>query len=231
MGEFREMIRQIVQRLDSLEKPTGTQVQQAVKKILELFDTMDEQVAESISRHSYTKAEIDAKKWPTSQITGMLPIGQGGTGSGNAYGQDLASATRRALWVGENGLMGYALSRFDRKTNVQAVELPVAALLGLAAMTFQYRGEDGAAPDEFSGWDLGFVAEDLEALGLEQFLYRSPDGVLEGVAYERLKFVHHEALRQHEERIQDLEAENASMRALISDLTERVTALEPKEQP
>ncbi|GAA1323195.1 hypothetical protein ACFSWE_08670 [Leucobacter albus] len=236
MGEFRDMLRQLLKRLDELEKPTGTQLSQTVKKIFALFESLDEQVANSIAANSYTKNEIDAKftavntrTWPMNQITGMLPISQGGTGSGNAYNQDLATVTRRQAWVGENGTLGFALSTFKRKANVQEANLPVDALLGLPVQTFQYRTPDGDAPIQLSGWDLGFVAEDVKALGLESFLYLSPSGDLEGFSYERMKFVHHEALRRQASTIHHLEAEVADLRRLLTELSARTDVPAPKE--
>lgn len=219
------MLRQLLKRLDELEKPTGTQLSQTVKKIFALFESLDEQVANSIAAHSYTKNEIDAKftavnnrTWPMNQINGMLPISQGGTGSGNAYNQDLATATRRTAWIGENGVIGYALSSAKRKQNIQVAEVPFKALLSLPVQTFQYRDAGG----ELAGWDLGFIAEDLADLGLEQFLYRGAEGLLEGVAYERIIFALHEAVRDHEARTVALET-------TIADLAARIAALEPKE--
>lgn len=221
-GGMKAVEKRTERRVTDLERTDGTQYASTWEKIKAFQAGLSQQVADEISKTSYTKAQIDAKRWPMAQIDGMLPIGQGGTGSGNAYNQDLASSNRRALWVSESGVLGFALSVFGKKANVQKAKLPVETLMSLAAMTFQYRGADGSAPDELAGWDYGFIAEDLEALGLEQFLYRSADGALEGVSYERLKFVHHEAIRRHTEEIREL-------RELVTQLTERLTALEPKE--
>lgn len=224
-GGMKASEKRTERRVTDLERTDGTQYASTWEKIKAFQAGLSQQVANEIAKTSYTKAQIDAKRWPMAQIDGMVPIGQGGTGSGNAYNQDLATATRRAAWVGENGVIGYALSLFSRKANAQPADIPVEAILGMPVQRFQYSDSEKT----LVGWDFGFFAEDFAALGLEEWVYRSADGDLEGVSYERLQFVYHEALRRLFKQTNELRAEIVGQRALISELTERVTVLEPKE--
>ncbi|WP_300733713.1 hypothetical protein [Pseudomonas sp.] len=204
-----------------LQRTDGAQYARAIEKFKSLMENLDVTVRGHVEAISYTKQQIDAqnaailaRNWPLNQVSGVLAAGNGGTGSTNAYYQDLATTDRRAAWVGVNGLLGFALSTFRKKRHVQEARIPVRAWLGLPVQAFQYRGDGG----ETSGFDLGFIAEDVADLGLEPWVYRDEQGQVEGLAYERLKFVHHEALRMHEHELHELREQVASLESDVQKL-------------
>lgn len=224
-GGMKAVEKRTERRVTDLERTDGTQYASTWEKIKAFQAGLSQQVADEISKTSYTKTQIDTKRWPFSQIDGVAQPAQGGTGTTNAHNNDLASSNRRALWVSEAGVQGFALSAFSKKANPQPADIPVELFLGMETQRFQYRSAD----KELVGWDFGFFAEDFAALGLEEWVYRSATGELEGIAYERLQFVYHEALRRAFKQLHNLRTEKDELLELVTELAERVTALEPKE--
>ena len=80
-AKFADRINRIEASIRNLRVPTDGQFTQTVKKILALFDSLDQQVADSISKNSYDKATIDSKLQDWNW--GTLTPGRGGTGTTN----------------------------------------------------------------------------------------------------------------------------------------------------
>ena len=78
-AKFADRINRIEASIRNLRVPTDGQFTQTVKKILALFDSLDQQVADSISKNSYDKATIDSKLQDWNW--GTLTPGRGGTGT------------------------------------------------------------------------------------------------------------------------------------------------------
>lgn len=72
----------------------------------------------------------------------------------------------------------------------------------------------------------GFVAEEVEAAGLEEFLTRDETGELTGLAYDRLSAALLVAMKDERQKRLDAETRLAALETRIEDLTRRVELLE-----
>lgn len=203
-------------RLDDLERTDGSQYARAIEKIKSiisglaaLVENLDEQVADYvadyIALYSYTRAQIEGLGWLS-----ILPPGKGGTGTSNAYNNTFTSGAWRATWTLTDGTLGYAPSLRALKQDIRDAAIDVSVWLSLPVQTFRYRSDVEENGDD-AGERIGFIAEDLEEAGLEPWLYRSPEGDLQGVAYELLPLAHHEMIRAQKARIDDLERRLATL--------------------
>ena len=73
-------------------------------------------------------------------------------------------------------------------------------LLAVDPMTFQMEGDDDAAPRQ-----VGLVAEEVAAAGLDELVSYDADGQVAGLRYTRLAVVLLSIVRQQDERIAALE--------------------------
>ena len=96
-AKFADRINRIEASIRNLRVPTDGQFTQTVKKILALFDSLDQQVADSISKNSYDKATIDSKLQDWNW--GTLTPGRGGTGTTNGYNNLFTKGQWRAGWI------------------------------------------------------------------------------------------------------------------------------------
>ena len=240
LGTIRDLLKDMMRRLDELEKPTGTQLSKAVEKILELFDTLEDQVAAAIATNSYTRAQIESLSW-----LGILPPGKGGTGTANAPNNTFTSGGPWNIIYGKtsSGELGHAPSNRRYKQDIHDAFTPESPLLGVAepdpvgllgfpVQAFRYIDDvterGGEAIQQY-----GFIAEDLADAGFEPWLQYDHDDEVVGVAYDKLSLAHHEILRRmwaerydHLWRISELEARVTVQQTLIDDLGQRLAALE-----
>lgn len=228
MGGLKRDREQANRRITDLERVDGSQYGRILERIkgiyqdiVDLTDNLADTVQTYIGIYSRTRSEIDSKNASQDSAIagkedsfGTLSPGKGGSGTTNAYSNDLSSSTRRAQWVSSSGVMGYAPSVFALKSDVQVADIPIRTWLDQPVRAFRWRAEDDSLK-----FDLGFIAEDLADAGLEQWLYRSTDGELEGVAYERLSLAHHEIVRHLNQVVLNQQTQ-------IDALVERVTILE-----
>lgn len=192
-------------RLDDLERTDGSQYARAIEKIKSLISGLAAQVQTYIGIYSYTQAQIQSLSWLS-----ILPPGKGGTGTSNAYNNTFTSGAWRATWTLTDGTLGYAPSLRALKQDIRDAAIDVSVWLSLPVQTFRYRSDVEENGDD-AGERIGFIAEDLEEAGLEPWLYRSPDGDLQGVAYELLPLAHHEMIRAQKARIDDIERRLATL--------------------
>lgn len=100
----------------------------------------------------------------------------------DTYGRDI-TGTRRAMWVQSDGLYGYASSTIRAKQDVTSSTLDVSAVLSIEPKNFRYKAQVESRGEE-AAVEVGFIAEDLDAAGLSQFVYYDEEGRPEGVSYE-----------------------------------------------
>lgn len=223
-------------RIDDLERVDGAQYGRILQRvrlirdeIVQLTTGLAQQVQDYIGIYSRTRAEIDSKN--SSQDTaiaaansnansrepaiGTLPASKGGTATKNAFSNTFTTGEYRIVYVQSNGQLGHAPSAFRLKQDVQPARIPTQAFLDLPVQVFRYRddAENGSMQPQY-----GFIAEDLADLGLEPWLYRDDNGVLQGVAYEKLPLAHHELLREQHQQIMALQAQVAALSARLDSL-------------
>ena len=76
------------------------------------------------------------------------------------------------------------------------------AVLDIQVRKFNYK----KSFDENETKDVGVIAEELEALGLTDFIYYDGEGVPDGVAYEKLALLLIPVLKQQAEKLSTFEA-------------------------
>lgn len=117
---------------------------------------------------------------------GITELGGAGisTPSGNilAGGTYNQTNTGRAMFVAANGLYGIGASSRRFKENIVDADIDTNAVLDIQVRKFNYK----KSFDETMPEDIGVIAEELEELGLTDFIYYDAEGVPDGVAYEKL---------------------------------------------
>jgi hypothetical protein len=84
---------------------------------------------------------------------------------------------------------------------------------------------NGGAPHSPDIKEIGYIAEELDSLGLHDLVIRSDEGVIEGIFYDKIVLYTNEVLKQHDEEINNLKEVVAQQQALIerqSDLLEEL---------
>lgn len=196
-------------RLRELEKPSGSQLTQAIQKVLDISENIDQTVTASINRNSYDRATIDAKcnawNW------GVLPPGRGGTNTTNAYNNVFSSGSWRAAWVLSDGTMGTAQSTRKVKQDFMMPDITLEQMRAADWTLYRYINDVNLNGDS-ANLHLGMVAEDLDDNGLGLFVEYNDDYEPCGINYPMLGvWAIHEAHLAHdridrlEERLKALE--------------------------
>ena len=203
-AKFADRINRIEASIRNLRVPTDGQFTQTVKKILALFDSLDQQVADSISKNSYDKATIDSKL-------------RGGTGTTNGYINLFTTGQWRAGWILTDGTIGTAQSSRKVKTDITDADqfIPIEALRKVKWQIFRYIADLNANNDSAMP-RIGMIAEDLDSNGLGMFCTYDANDEPDGIDYQTLSVA---ALRL---------AQDAETR--IDDLAQRLTQLEKRNQ-
>lgn len=196
-------------RLRELEKPSGSQLTQAIQKVLDVSENIDQTVAASINRNSYDRATIDAKcnawNW------GVLPPGRGGTNTTNAYNNVFSSGSWRAAWVLSNGTIGTAQSSRKVKQDFMMPDITLEQMRAVDWTLYRYIDDVNLNGDS-ANLHLGMIAEELDDNGLGLFVEYNDDYEPCGINYPMLGvWAIHEAHLAHdridrlEERLKALE--------------------------
>lgn len=192
-------------RLRELEKPSGSQLTQAIQKVLDISANIDPPT----NRDSYDRATIDRKcnAWNWS----VLSSDRGGTHTTNAYNNLFSAGPYRAAWVLSDGTMG--TSQSSRKVE-QDFMMPDITLEQMRSVDWTlYRFIDDVNLNGDSAIShLGMIAEELDDNGLGQFVEYNDDYEPCGINYPMLGvWAIHEAHLAHdridrlEERLKALE--------------------------
>lgn len=196
-------------RLRELEKPSGSQLTQAIQKVLDISKNIDQTVSASINRNSYDRATIDAKcnawNW------GVLPPGRGGTNTTNAYNNVFSSGSWRAVWALSDGTMGTAQSSRKVKQDFMMPDITLEQMRAVDWTLYRYI-DDVNLNNDSANLHLGMVAEDLDDNGLGLFVEYNDEYEPCGINYPMLGvWAIHEAHLAHdridrlEERLKALE--------------------------
>ena len=139
-----------------------------------LLHNLDSRVQESIQANSYTKQEIEQRA--STANNGILQPANGGTGTNNAYNRDVGSVTRRAVWMDNNGKLGYALSSVRGKKNVKPTHVSEAMLRAVEIVDYQYKDDSDTTPPQ-----IGVIAEQVQTHIPQSMIYTSADGYDEDI--------------------------------------------------
>ena len=134
----------------------------------------------------------------TLNVTSSLASGGNITGVAT-YNQ---TNTGRAMFVAADGLYGIGASSIRFKENVVDADIDTDAVLDIRVRKFNYK----KSFDKHETKDVGVIAEELEALGLTDFIYYDAEGIPDGVAYEKLALLLIPVLKSQAVKLDALEA-------------------------
>ena len=196
-------------RLRELEKPSGSQLTQAIQRVLDISENIDQTVTASINRNSYDRATIDQKC--TAWNWGVLPPGRGGTNTTNAFNNLFSTGSWRAVWALSDGTMGTAQSSRKVKQDFIMPEITLEQMRAVDWTLYRYIDDVNLNGDSATV-HLGMIAEDLDDNGLGQFVEYNDDDEPCGINYPMLGVwaVHeahlaHDRIDRLEERLKALE--------------------------
>lgn len=190
-------------RLRELEKPSGSQLTQAIQKVLDISENIDTTVAASINRNSYDRATIDQKcnawNW------GVLSPDRGGTHTTNAYNNLFSVGPYRAAWVLSDGTMGTSQSSRKVKQDFMMPDITLEQMRSVDWILYRFIDDVNLNGDS-AIIHLGMIAEELDDNGLGMFVEYNDDYEPCGINYPMLGvWAIHEAHLAHD-RIDELEA-------------------------
>lgn len=196
-------------RLRELEKPSGSQLTQAIQKVLDISANIDQTVTASINKNSYDRATIDQKcnawNW------GVLPPGRGGTNTTNAFNNLFSTGSWRAVWALSDGTLGTAQSSRKVKQDFIMPEITLEQMRSVDWTLYRFIDDVNRNGDS-AAIHIGMIAEELDDNGLGQFVEYNDDYEPVGINYPMLGvWAIHEAHLAHdridrlEERLKALE--------------------------
>ena len=205
-------------RLRELEKPSGSQLTQAIQKVLDISANIDQTVAASINRNSYDRATIDAKcnawNW------GVLSTDRGGTHTTNAYNNLFTVGPWRAVWALSDGTMGTSQSSRKVKQDFMKPDITLEQMRSVDWTLYRFIDDVNRNGDS-AAIHIGMIAEELDDNGLGQFVEYNDDYEPVGINYPMLGvWAIHEAHLAHD-RIDRLEERLKALEGKIDNGVEK----------
>jgi hypothetical protein len=205
-------------RLRELEKPSGSQLTQAIQKVLDISANIDRTVAASINRNSYDRATIDAKcnawNW------GVLSTDRGGTHTTNAYNNLFTVGPWRAVWALSDGTMGTSQSSRKVKQDFMKPDITLEQMRSVDWTLYRFIDDVNRNGDS-AAIHIGMIAEELDDNGLGQFVEYNDDYEPVGINYPMLGvWAIHEAHLAHD-RIDRLEEHLKALEGKIDNGVEK----------
>lgn len=111
------------------------------------------------------------------------------------------------MFIDNDGRIWKSTSARKYKQDIEDAAIDAAAVLRMRPRTWRDRAEVEKDPDTQTRY-VGFIAEELDDLGLGEFVTRTPDGDVEGIAYDRLVAAVIPVLRDLDSRLRALESAN-----------------------
>jgi hypothetical protein len=176
----------------------------------------------SIYFYSDAGTVIDASIQRTSGTNGNISINNQGSGwtyltGSTRYGYNTASPTNTHHFVGGlrntsgnaagtgttlvidgSGDIRSASSSLRYKNSIEGYSKGLHELNKLNPVTFKYNGEDII--------NAGFIAEDLDGLGFNEYVYKNSDGQPESIRYETMVALLVNAIKEQQQQIDELKA-------------------------
>jgi len=133
---------------------------------------------------------------------------------------------RNVQWNGTSGLFFQDNSSRRYKENIRPLEDDFARLLDAQPKTYTRPGN----PDR---WEIGYIAEEIDALGLTALVEYDDEGRPDGLRYDKMALYliaiareQQKTLHEQQAAIEELKAENQTVRGANQALFERLTSLE-----
>ena len=201
-------------RLRELEKPSGSQLTQAIQKVLDISENIDQTVTASINKNSYDRATIDQKcnawNW------GVLSPSRGGTNTTNAYDNLFSTGSWRAAWVLSDGTLGTSQSSRKVKQDFLKPDITLEQMRSVDWTLYRFIDDVNRNGDSAT-IHVGMIAEELDDNGLGQFVEYNDDYEPVGINYPMLGvWAIHEAHLAHD-RIDELESRLKALEGKIDN--------------
>jgi len=121
--------------------------------------------------------------------------------SGSANNKFVMVTPGGGLYKGVNE--GSLTSTIKSKKNVEPLNIKTESILALEPKQFHMKYQDESRVNK----QAGFIAEEAEELGLKQWVSYADNGDIEGFYYMGFVAAHQQVLREHQDKIEALEAE------------------------
>lgn len=118
----------------------------------------------------------------------------------------VVSLNYATCWINGDGTFGISPSSIRFKTDIEQWAPDISRLLLLRAVLFRYDPAVFVSMDAEAPKQLGFIAEELDALGFPEFVFYDADGVIEGINYDRITVALLVLAQWQEARLQSMEA-------------------------
>ncbi|MCG7285350.1 hypothetical protein MHY85_05090 [Cellulomonas sp. ACRRI] len=115
------------------------------------------------------------------------------------------SSSAANMFLDNDGRIWKSTSARKYKQDIEDAEVDPGAVLRMQPRTWRDRAEVERDPACTTRY-VGFIAEELDVLGLGQFVTRTPDGEVEGIAYDRLVAAVIPVLKDLDARLKRLES-------------------------
>lgn len=122
----------------------------------------------------------------------------------------------RTVLVNSSLTLGTSTSSRDHKEDIVPLEYALEDVLGLVPVCYRYKAEH-VEPGAARPYEIGLIAEDVDAAGLEELLYRDKDGKPDGIAYEKLSVALLSVCRDQQTQIDALVARLDALEASHAD--------------
>src|SRR5690606_10841040 len=135
VDELSRILQRQSSRVSESERPTGTQVFEALSKVKQLIDDIGTYV-DAYLASGFTTGSMTATG--NVNVTGTV-TGTAGFTSTGAYSNNITGVgSYRAMWIGVNGSIGYVPSSLRFKQDVAAMTIDEQAALALQLVSFRY---------------------------------------------------------------------------------------------
>lgn len=132
-----------------------------------------------------------------------------------------AAANLHLGTVGGQWTVAYITSSRRYKQDIEDIEVDPQAVLAWRPRSWRDKNDVAAVGDEAKR-HIGFIAEEVEQSGTPEFVTRDDEDRADGLLYDRMTIGLHAVARHHEDRIAELEAENARKDRIIAALCDAV---------
>lgn len=206
LADLKAKIQAAFTKIRELERPTGTQLSDAVA-------TLQDLVAGLLNQTNVTATGTITAGGNITSTSGYLFTPAG-------YAFDI-TYTRRASWLGNDGRVGWASSSAEAKADIRDADIDPLAILKISARSFNYRAEiakrdDPSNPEYDPSYhvalEFGAIAEELHALGLWQVVIYEDHQKPVGIHYELLGLLAIEAAKHIWTQHLDLAADVAAIK-------------------